>query len=536
MKEKGITLIALIITIIIMLILSTVVINLTIGKNGIFSMAKDAVKQQKMAETREEIAMAILDIQAQKAIKNEDFSIDVIVDELPNKIIDITIQKDGGEAKGICNGFNYKIDKEYNVIIEGLIENKGENSQEEDNKKVLVSKIILDKETQQVEIGKTVTVPVTIQPNNATNKNIIWSSSDDSIATVDENGVVTGVKAGTITVTATAADGSGISSTYNVTVNNPVPVSLANMVNVGDYVAYDPTVGVSSANQSKLTYKSPVGTGTSHGNGNSDITFTALANDGTDEGMKWRVLSKDISTGEVILINDRPQQYMTLKGAIGYLYAEQELNEACAIYGYGLGADTSKTMSYKTGYTIDGVTTGRIIGTGARSLSEEDLLNMTGYIPKANQDDYYKYGNSYTVNIYYPTHKTTTGYSSSNITKAIKRTVYNVTEVTESISTESPEYDLIYNFTHPIFNAKEKYFVSGRTEASYGDEYSGGVNFQVMYHHYNNGLGIANLFHSYNSGNNSFYDYRSSIRPIVYLKPSIKTIGKNADGAWTIVE
>lgn len=52
-KQRGITLIALIITIIIMLILAGVVINLTIGKDGIFKIAKQAVKNYTNAEAKE---------------------------------------------------------------------------------------------------------------------------------------------------------------------------------------------------------------------------------------------------------------------------------------------------------------------------------------------------------------------------------------------------------------------------------------------------------------------------------------------------
>lgn len=64
-KEKGITLIALIITIIIMLILAGVVITLTIGENGLFKIAKQAGKDYKISAIKEQIITDVYDKQAQ---------------------------------------------------------------------------------------------------------------------------------------------------------------------------------------------------------------------------------------------------------------------------------------------------------------------------------------------------------------------------------------------------------------------------------------------------------------------------------------
>lgn len=57
---------------------------------------------------------------------------------------------------------------------------------------------------------------VTITPDNATNKNVIWSSSNESVATVDQNGNVKGVSAGNVTITATSHNAK--SHSVNVTV------------------------------------------------------------------------------------------------------------------------------------------------------------------------------------------------------------------------------------------------------------------------------------------------------------------------------
>lgn len=58
-----------------------------------------------------------------------------------------------------------------------------------------------------VKVGQTTTFIAKVTPDNATNQKIAWTSSDEAVATVNENGVVTGIKEGTATIIATSEDG-----------------------------------------------------------------------------------------------------------------------------------------------------------------------------------------------------------------------------------------------------------------------------------------------------------------------------------------
>lgn len=84
-----------------------------------------------------------------------------------------------------------------------------------------VSEISLDKTSLSLNIGQTGDLIVTVNPDDASNKNVTWTSSDESIAAVDENGKVTAKKAGNVTITAKTTDGTNLTSTCTVTVVQP---------------------------------------------------------------------------------------------------------------------------------------------------------------------------------------------------------------------------------------------------------------------------------------------------------------------------
>ena len=87
---------------------------------------------------------------------------------------------------------------------------------------VAVTGVTLNQNEAQMTVGgETLTLTATVNPNNATDQSVSWSTSDANVATV-ENGVVTAVAAGTATITVTTTDGS-FTATCDVTVTAPEP-------------------------------------------------------------------------------------------------------------------------------------------------------------------------------------------------------------------------------------------------------------------------------------------------------------------------
>ncbi len=110
---------------------------------------------------------------------------------------------------------------------------------------VSVTGVTLNKTSTSLYVGDTETLTATVAPDNATNKAVTWTSSNPSVATV-ENGVVTALARGTAVITATAADGSGASASRTVTVSSYLPPANPNYritveATQGGTVTADPT-------------------------------------------------------------------------------------------------------------------------------------------------------------------------------------------------------------------------------------------------------------------------------------------------------
>ncbi|MBQ4622261.1 MAG: Ig-like domain-containing protein [Bacteroidaceae bacterium] len=104
-------------------------------------------------------------------------------------------------------------------------------------KPVLLTSITLNTIELTLEVGETALLTATVAPEEADNKSVVWSSSDETVVTVDQTGLVTYVKEGTATITATAADGSGITATCAV-VAKPDGIATITSDNIANITYY----------------------------------------------------------------------------------------------------------------------------------------------------------------------------------------------------------------------------------------------------------------------------------------------------------
>ena len=95
--------------------------------------------------------------------------------------------------------------------------------------KQYVTNITLDKTFLSLAIDEEATLSVTVLPDNANNRSVTWSSSNNSIASVDNSGKVTAKATGKVKINVTANDGSGVFASSDVWVKKPCPAGAVDL-------------------------------------------------------------------------------------------------------------------------------------------------------------------------------------------------------------------------------------------------------------------------------------------------------------------
>ena len=120
-SQKAITLVALVITIIILLILAGISILTLAGDNGLLNKVKETKEKTLKAELKEEIELAIMEIQTEYLQKGTSVTLDIIKTEIPiiNSLKEniSNVEKQGDIVNGVYKGYNFEIDSNYKVTI-----------------------------------------------------------------------------------------------------------------------------------------------------------------------------------------------------------------------------------------------------------------------------------------------------------------------------------------------------------------------------------------------------------------------------------
>ena len=149
---------------------------------------------------------------------------------------------------------------------------------------ISVTSVSISRTSLTLDIGASYTLSCTVLPSDATNKSCTWKSSNTSVATVSNSGVVTAVSAGTATITVTTSDG-GKTASCNVTVNEAV----------------SETVNVTSVEMTDKALTMNTG-------GTRTLTYTIYPSDATNQNVTW-------TTSDAGVVTVSSSGYVTAKKA-----------------------------------------------------------------------------------------------------------------------------------------------------------------------------------------------------------------------------
>ena len=157
-------------------------------------------------------------------------------------------------------------------------------------KAVSVESVRLNKSTLTLTAGDSETLTATVSPSNATNKNVIWTSSNTSVATVS-NGTVKAVKSGTTTIKVTTADG-GKTAECQVTVK-------AKVIGVTSVKLNKSTLTLTEGDSETLTATvSPSNATNKNVSWTSSNTSVATVSNGTVKAVKYGTTTIKVTTAD----------------------------------------------------------------------------------------------------------------------------------------------------------------------------------------------------------------------------------------------
>mgnify|MGYP004519606299 CR=1 FL=1 len=196
---------------------------------------------------------------------------------------------------------------------------------------VKAESISLNKQSANLMIGDTLSLTAKVLPENASTKTVVWSSNNPDVASVNDEGLVTALTAGTAIISATTTDGTVLSDSATIVVSTPISspsLSVGNYLCVnGDIV----TVTLSLANKQEIggfqtDFTVPDGfTVALNSKGKYDITLNA------DRCVDHVVTTNKLSDGSIRVLAYSPsaEPFIGESGEICYikLVADEDVKE-----------------------------------------------------------------------------------------------------------------------------------------------------------------------------------------------------------------
>lgn len=285
---------------------------------------------------------------------------------------------------------------------------------------------------------------------------------------------------------------------------------------LGDTVIFDPTIGVT--NTSLLRYTSPIGSARKNANVSGNGSASQLI-EAKSSHNQWKVLAK--SGSQITLVSANPIQTsnntdFSLANGRGYLYAEEQLNLACGVFGHSPVVDKTMTVNYQIGSPeVSGeIQNKQLTNVGARSLSLAEVETILSQSPTSTET-------SHNASLYIPTLEGSNDDGRCSLLRKLKTTFSTYYSVS-STSFSSP-------LTPTIF-ASGGFWLSGRQ-----------VNAGIPSHAANVASINADILSSetlFEGGKNGadMYTVSRGLRPVVLLKSNARFEEGDIPGNWTVVQ
>ena len=226
--------------------------------------------------------------------------------------------------------------------------------------------VYLNKNKVDLEIGESFGLIATIEPENASNKEVTWTSSDETIAIVDENGKITAIGEGTAIITVASVQNTGMTTicVVNVTLESMFNVSTAEVSKVENQTytggAITPNVTIRCGDTTlvkdtdyTVSYSNNVNTGT------ATVTITGKGNYSGTKEVTFTIVSKSLANATVSSITNQTYTGSAITPSVTVKDGDTTLVK-----------DTDYTVSYSNNVNT-GTATVTITGKGNYSGTKE---------------------------------------------------------------------------------------------------------------------------------------------------------------------